>query len=151
MAFRPYLAFAGNCREAFTRYQEIFGGELTLLTSADMLPAPASSKPPADAVMHAALTGPVGFLRGADDPSGSFDGQVRGMCITVTLDDSGEAKRVYNALSEGGHVQMPLGKTFLSPAFGMCVDRFGQPWMVMVETATDLGINASEQSQNDGE
>ena len=45
MAFRPYLAFAGNCREAFTRYQEIFGGELVLLTIADM---PADAGPPAD-------------------------------------------------------------------------------------------------------
>lgn len=134
MAFRPYLAFAGNCREAFTRYQEIFGGKLALLTSADMPPAPQGSPtPPADAVMHAALTSPVGFLRGADDPFGGFDGQVRGMCINVALDDTGEAKRVYDALSEGGDVQMPLGETFFSPAFGMCVDRFGQPWMVMVE------------------
>ena len=43
MAIRPYLAFAGNCREAFTRYQEIFGGDLVLLTMAD---APADAGPP---------------------------------------------------------------------------------------------------------
>jgi PhnB protein len=134
MAFRPYLAFAGNCREAFTRYQEIFGGELALLTSADMPPAPEGSPmPPSDTVMHAALTSPIGLLLGAEDPSGGFDGHVRGMCINVALDDTGEAKRVYDALSEGGDVQMPLGETFFSPAFGMCMDRFGQPWMVMVE------------------
>lgn len=134
MAFRPYLAFAGNCREAFTRYQEIFGGELTLLTWADMPPAPAGSPlPPADAVMHAALTSTVGLLLGADDPSGGFDGHVRGMCINVGLHDAGDATRVYDALSAGGEVQMPLGETFFSPAFGMCIDRFGQPWMVTVE------------------
>jgi PhnB protein len=134
MAFRPYLAFAGNCREAFTRYQQIFGGELVLLTAADMPPGPEGSPaPPTDAVMHAALTSPVGLLLGADDPSGGFDGQVRGMCINVALDDAGEAKRVFDALSEGGEVQMPLAETFFSPAFGMCLDRFRQPWMVMAE------------------
>lgn len=57
-----------------------------------------------------------------------------------TLDDTSEAKRVYGALSEGGNVQMPVGETFFAPAFGMCVDRFGQPWMVMVESPAATGI-----------
>ena len=72
MAFRPYLAFAGNARQAFTRYQEIFGGELVLLdfTSVppDAGPPPDGTKP--DAIMHAALMTPDGLLMGADDPSG---------------------------------------------------------------------------------
>ena len=46
MAFRPYLAFAGNCREAFTYYQQIFGGELVLLTMAEIA---AAAPPPPDA------------------------------------------------------------------------------------------------------
>jgi PhnB protein len=135
MAFRPYLAFAGNGREAFNRYQEIFGGELMLLTMSDM-PSDAGSPPPgadADAIMHAALTAGDELLMGADDPSGSFDGTVNGMCVNCSLPDIAEAKRVFDALSEGGQVQMPLGETFFSPAFGMCTDRFGTPWMVMVE------------------
>ncbi len=137
MAFRPYLAFGGNCRAAFTRYQEIFGGELAVLTMADAPsdagPGPAGSDP--DAVMHAALTSPIGLLMGADDPSGNFDGQVHGMCVNCALDDAGEAKRVFEALAEGGQVQMGLSETFFSPSFGMCIDRFGTPWMVMVELA----------------
>jgi PhnB protein len=135
MAFRPYLAFAGNCREAFTRYQQIFGGELVLLTMADA-PADAGPPPPgaqADAIMHAALTAGDELLMGADDPSGNFDGTVGGMCVNCSLPDTAEAKRVFDALSEGGEVQQPLGETFFSPAFGMCTDRFGTPWMVMVE------------------
>src|SRR5258708_999294 len=135
MAFRPYLAFAGNCRQAFTRSQEIFGGELVLLSMADM-PADSGPPPPGanpDAIMHAALTSTPGLLMGADDPAGGFDGRVQGMCVNCALDDAGEAKRVFDSLAEGGQVQMPLGETFFSPAFGMCVDRFGTPWMVMVE------------------
>jgi PhnB protein len=135
MAFRPYLAFAGNCRDAFTRYQEVFGGELVLLTMADM---PADADAPAegvvaDAVMHAALTNGDDLLMGADDPSGGFTGTVHGMCVNCSVADVGEAKRVFDALSEGGEVQMPLGETFYSPAFGMCIDRYGTPWMIMVE------------------
>lgn len=135
MAFRPYLAFAGTCRDAFTRYQEIFGGELVLLTTADM-PADAGAAPPGakpDAIMHAALTAGDELLMGADDPTGNFDGTVDGMCVNCSLPDGGEAKRVFDALSEGGQVQVPLGETFFSPAFGMCTDRFGTPWMVMVD------------------
>ena len=138
MAFRPYLAFAGNCREAFTRYQEIFGGELVLLSTADA-PPEAGPPPPGtgpDLIMHAALTSPAALLMGADAPAGGFDGTVKGMCVNCALDDAGEAKRVFDALAEKGEVQMPLGQTFFSPAFGMCVDRFGTPWMVMVEEPT---------------
>jgi PhnB protein len=139
MAFRPYLAFAGNCREAFTKYQEIFGGELVLLTSSDV-PADAGPPPPGtkpDAIMHAALVRGDGLLMGADAFPGAFNGTVSGMCVNLALADTGEAKRVFDALSEKGQVQQPLGETFFSPAFGMCIDRFGTPWMVMVEQAQE--------------
>lgn len=131
MSVSPYLAFAGNCRQAFTRYQEIFGGELVLLTTAD---APPGSGPDGaampDGIMHAALAMADGLLMGADDLSGGFDGAVRGMCVSCLVSDVAEARRVFDALSEGGQTQMPLGETFFSPAFGMCIDRFGTPWMV---------------------
>ena len=136
MAVRPYLAFAGNCRAAFTRYQEIFGGELVLLGMSDM---PAEAGPPpegaaADIVMHASLGDGDDMLMGADDPSGGFDGTVSGMCVNCSLPDVAEARRVFEALAEGGQVQMPMGETFFAPAFGMCTDRFGTPWMIMVDT-----------------
>jgi PhnB protein len=135
MDFRPYLAFAGNCREAFTRYHEIFGGELVLLSMSD---APSDAPPPPgtnpDAIMHAALTiDGVALVMGGDDPMGNFDGNVRGMCANCLMPDPGEAKRVFDALAEGGTMQQPLGETFFSPAFGMCIDRFGTPWMVMAD------------------
>ena len=135
MPYRPYLAFAGNCREAFTRYQEIFGGELNLLTATD-LPADADPPPPgvaADAIMHAALGSGDAWLMGADDMSGGFKGGVSGMCVNYAADDPADAKRVFDALADRGETQMPIGETFFSPAFGMCTDRFGTPWMVMAE------------------
>ncbi len=129
MTFHPYLNFGGNCRQAFTRYQEIFGGELVLLPMSDMPsdePVPADQ---ADLIMHAALTFEGNLLMASDDPTGSFGG-VRGMQVNYTVPDVGEVERVFEALADGGEVTMSLAETFWSPMFGMCVDRFGTPWMV---------------------
>src|SRR5437868_3645824 len=86
MNFHPYLAFPGSCRAAFTRYQEIFGGELVLLTMADAPPdaGPPPEGVPNDAIMHAALMSEGALLMGGDDPSGNFDGNVHGMCVNVS-------------------------------------------------------------------
>jgi PhnB protein len=133
MPFHPYIAYAGNCREAFTRYEEIFGGELVIMSMTDM---PADERPPgvdADLVIHAQLSSDGQSLMGADDMSGQFDGNNQGMCTTYSVAEVDEAKRVWEALSESGAVQMPLGETFFSPAFGMCTDRFGAPWMVVTD------------------
>lgn len=133
MAFHPYLFFGRNCREAFTRYQEIFGGELTIVTMKDVPsdePVPAEQ---ADLVIHAALAFADHLLMGSDDPMTDSFGPVQGMKVTYTVADTGEAKRVFEALAEGGRVDQPLIETFFSPAFGMCVDRFGTPWMVVAD------------------
>jgi PhnB protein len=131
MAFRPYLFFGGNCRPAFTRYQEIFGGELTLLTMKDV---PGEEEPPADKadlIIHAALTIGPELLMASDDPMSDDFGPVQGMMVTYDAADAGDAKRVFDALAEGGSVTQELVPTFFSEAFGMCVDRFGTPWMVV--------------------
>jgi PhnB protein len=83
------------------------------------------------------LTSGNALLMGADDPSGNFEGKVNGMCVNCSVKDVAEAKRIFEALSIHGQVQMPLGQTFFSPAFGMCTDRFGTPWMVMAEVPAE--------------
>jgi PhnB protein len=137
MAFHPYLFFGGTCRQAFTRYQEIFGGELVLITSADM---PAEEQMPGtspDLIMHAALMIGTDLLMGSDDPTVERFGPVQGMQVNYATEDAADAKRVYDALAEGGTATMPLTQTSFSPAFGMCIDRFGTPWMV--STAAQAG------------
>lgn len=129
MSFTPYLFFVGTCREAMTAYQEVFGGVLVILTAADMPDAPPDAPP--DAVMHAALTLPNGgLLMASDDPSATEDGPKTGIRVSMTAADADDAARVFEALSTGGQVEMPVGPTSWSPAFGMCTDRFGTPWMV---------------------
>jgi PhnB protein len=132
MAFHPYLNFGGNCRQAFTRYQEIFGGELVLLPMSDMPSDQPVPPDQADLIMHGALTFDGHLLMASDDPTGNFT-DVRGMHVNYTVADPAEAERVFAALAEGGEVTMPLAETFWSPGFGMCVDRFGTPWMINVE------------------
>jgi PhnB protein len=135
MSFHPYLFFAGTCRDAFTRYQEIFGGELFLMPMAD---APADEAPPSaepDLIIHAALKGDDGsLLMGSDDPTGEA-GAVQGIYVNCAVADAAEAERVFAALADGGEVTQALTETFFSPAFGMCVDRFGMPWMISTAQA----------------
>jgi len=135
MAFHPYLYFGGNCREAFTRYKEIFGGELFLMTMGE---TPTDQDVPAEQaelIMHAALTLDDGILMASDDPTTDTFGPVEGMQVNYTTKDVGEAKRVFEALAEGGKVTLPIEPTFWSPMFGMCIDRFGTPWMVSTESS----------------
>jgi PhnB protein len=130
MAFRPYLFFGGNCREAFTRYEEIFGGDLTLLTMNDV-PGETPPGAPGDAIIHAALTIGDDVLMASDDPTTDSFGPVQGMMVSYDAADLDTAKRVFEALADGGTITQALEPTFFSEAFGMCVDRFGTPWMVV--------------------
>ncbi len=138
MALYPYLFFSGTCRAAFTRYEEIFGGKLELMTMSDM---PSEEAVPADQaglIMHAALTFDGQLLMGSDDPTGD-GGPMRGVSVNYTVADATGATRVFEALAEGGEITMPLAETFWAPLFGMCVDRFGVPWMVNVEATSGQG------------
>ena len=132
MAFDPYLFFGGTCREAFTRYQEIFGGELFLMKMSDAPsddPVPASQ---ADLIIHAALTVDGDLLMASDDPTGKV-GPIEGVYVNYSNADVAEVQRVFEALAAGGEITQPLLEKFFSPAFGMCVDRFGTPWMLSAE------------------
>ena len=135
MSLHPYLFFTNTTREAMTRYQEILGGQLDIMSFADL---PAGEETPfeasADLVMHAALTfGDGDLLMASDDPTGDGSG-VKGAALNLTLTDPDEARRTFEALADGGSIDMALGETFWSPLFGSCVDRFGVAWMVGLAT-----------------
>lgn len=135
MAFHAYLFFSdGKCKEAFTRYQEVFGGELQIMTFGD-LPPDAETMPGAspEHVMHASLRVGDGLLMGSDDPTG--DGGARlGIAVSFSAPDVEAGEKAFDALCEGGEVQMPWAATFWSPGFGGCIDRWGVSWMVDVES-----------------
>ena len=89
-----------------------------------------------DLIMHAASMLGNDLLMASDDPTTDSFGQVQGMQVNYTVADVAEAKRVFEALADGGEVTMPIDETFWSPMFGMCVDRFGTPWMISAEPPT---------------
>ena len=136
MSLHPYLFLTNTAREAMTRYQEILGGGLDIMGVGDMPAGESEQMPfeaPPDMVIHAALTLDDGsLLMASDDPTGDGRGTT-GISVNLTLTDEDEARRIFEALAEGGEVGMPLDATFWSPLFGTCTDRFGVSWMVNVD------------------
>jgi PhnB protein len=82
-------------------------------------------------IIHAALTIGDDVLMASDDPTTDSFGPVQGMIVSYDAADVDDAKRVFEALAGGGTVTQALEPTFFSAAFGMCVDRFGTPWMIV--------------------
>lgn len=138
MTFHAYLFFSdGQCTAAFNRYRDVFGGELQVMTFADIPPGE-ETMPGAepDHVMHASLAVGSGLLMGSDDPTG--DGGPRlGIAVSYTAPDAATGERVLGELADGGELTMAFGATFWSPGFGACTDRFGVSWMVDTEPAAD--------------
>jgi PhnB protein len=136
MQVQPYLFFNGRCEEALSFYRGAVGAEIIALMRYKECPdtPPPGTLPPnsADKVMHGAMRIGSSTVLASD---GHCQGQTnfQGVSLTVYAADAAEADRVFGALSDGGKVTMPLGKTFFSPRFGMLTDRFGLGWMVIVE------------------
>lgn len=130
MSVHPYLFFSGDCAAAFERYQHVFGGELEIMTHAD-LPEGAEPMPGAEPhhVMHASLSLAGGMLMGSDDPTGDGGPKV-GVAVAYTAPDEQTGEQMFEALADGGEITMPFTATFWSRGFGTCNDRFGIPWMV---------------------
>ncbi|HUK60340.1 MAG TPA: VOC family protein [Stellaceae bacterium] len=129
----PYLGFDGQCEEAFKRYEKVLGGKILAMMRYSEAP-PGSGVPQnpdtANRIMHARLKVGDRTLMGGDGPQGR---QPQGFCVAITLDEPGEADRIFKALAEGGTVSMPIGETFWAHRFGMLTDKFGIPWMVNCE------------------
>jgi PhnB protein len=135
MQVQPYLYFEGRCDEAIEFYRKALGAEVTMLMrykdspephQPGMLPPGAENK-----VMHSSFRiGESTVLASDGLCSGKPD--FKGVSLTVSVANDGEAERLFAALGEGGKVQMPLAKTFFSSRFGMVADRFGVSWMLIV-------------------
>src|SRR4029079_10529265 len=131
-----YLTFNGNCEEAFNFYKSVFGGEFPYLGRYKDMPAEdgkQTASEDAEKIMHVSL--PVSketMLMGSDTGGewASNYSQGNNFAISITTDTKEEADRIFNALSAGGTVTMPMNKTFWGDYFGMFTDKFGISWMV---------------------
>lgn len=136
MKVQPYLFFNGRCEEAIEYYRTALGAELLMLLRFKDSPEPCEpgKMPPGseDKVMHSSFRIGETTVMASD---GFCGGQpsFQGFSLSIAVPDEAEADRLFTALADGGQVQMPLAKTFFSPRFGMVADRFGVPWMIVVE------------------
>src|SRR4051812_15447143 len=132
----PYVFFDGTCADAMRFYESILGGKLDLMTEAS---SPVASEKPsgmADRILHARLVFDGGTLMASDWMADQPYEAMKGFSLSLVYPTVAEAKRVFDALAEGGRVNMPFQKTFWAEAFGMLEDRFGTPWMVSGPTAS---------------
>lgn len=126
-----YLTFDGTCAEAMRFYERTLGGKLeTLMTHAESPMADQAPPGSGDRILHARLVIDGRALMASDSPPGGPYEGMNGFALSLNYADLAEARRVFDALSAGGRVNMPLQKVFWADAFGMLVDRFGTPWMI---------------------
>lgn len=134
MKIQPYLFFDGRCEEAIEFYREALGAELIMLLRFKDSPEPPSAGMCApgseNKVMHSSFR--IGeTIVMASDGRNSGKPTFQGFSLSLDAKDAADAQRLFNALANGGQIQMPLSKTFFSPQFGMVADRFGVSWMVI--------------------
>jgi PhnB protein len=126
----PYIQFKDNARQALDFYKEVFGGELAVNTFGEF---GQQDSPDADKVMHGQLETANGFtLMASDTPAGMERNPGNNISVSLSGDDADDLRRYWDRLSDGGTVAVPLEKQMWGDEFGMCVDRFGIPWMVNI-------------------
>ncbi len=133
MQISPYLTFNGDCEAAFTAYSAIFGVKPTILMRFRDYPGPTETPESfADKIMHASLDIGGARLMGSDRSDAHY-AKPQGLTVSVTVETPQEAERIFNSLSEGGQITMPMAETFWAHKFGMLVDRFGIPFKINCE------------------
>ncbi|MGE3969074.1 MAG: VOC family protein [Dongiaceae bacterium] len=134
METRPYLFFDGRCEEAIEFYKKAAGAEVTALLRFKDAPEPHQPGmiPPGaeNKVMHSEIR-IAGSTVMASDGRCLGKPNFEGFALAILVKTPAEAEKTFKAMSDGGQVQMPLEKTFFSPAFGMLRDKFGMNWMVV--------------------
>jgi PhnB protein len=137
MQVQPYLFFDGRCEEALDFYRKALGAEVAMVMrwKDSPEPCPEGTIPPGseNKVMHASVQIGGTTVMASDGRCGGAP-SFQGFSLSLDAASDAEAQRLFDALSDGGQVQMPLGKTFFASSFGMVADRFGVSWMVIKPT-----------------
>jgi PhnB protein len=137
MKVQPYLMFNGRCEEAINFYKAELGAEVLAMMRFKENPPPPDRVPANwdNKVMHACFKIGDSEVMASDGDCADKAG-FSGVTLSIQVNSEAEAARAFGALSKGGTVKMPLGKTFFSPSFGMLDDRFGVSWMVVTMPTT---------------
>ncbi len=126
-----YVNYKGNCEKAFRFYEEHLGGKITMMSTFRDMPdaanIPAERK---DDILHARMEIGGAVLMGADIPHAE---PMRSAYLTLIVDSTAEAEKLYALLSEGGEIFMKMEQTFFASRFAMLRDKFGTSWMLLCE------------------
>jgi PhnB protein len=131
MPVTPYLFLDGRCEEAIEFYKKNLGAKVEMMMRFKEGP-PEHKAPPGteNKIMHACITvngAPVMLSDGMAKNAPEF----KGFSLSLDAKEAADGKRMFEALSQGGQVQMPLQETFFAKSFGMVADKFGVGWMVI--------------------
>ncbi|MGC4055863.1 MAG: VOC family protein [Paludibaculum sp.] len=133
MKLHTYLNYGGNCQEAFRFYEAHLGGRITMMLTREQQPGPKEASPEwKDSIMYARMEIGATELMGSDVPPERFQ-PMRSVYLSLSVDSTEEAERIYALLSEGGQIFMPMEETFFAFRFAMLRDRFGTSWMILHE------------------
>jgi PhnB protein len=131
-----YLMYNGNCEEAFNFYKSVFGGEFPYIGRFSDMP-PGEGKPmateDANKIMHVSLPISKETMLMGSDTGGEWAPDFKvgnNFSVSINTDTKEEADRLFNGLSKGGIVKMPMADMFWGDYFGMFTDKFGINWMV---------------------
>jgi PhnB protein len=130
--FNPYLTFNGNCREALDFYKDCFNGAIDHLSTfgdAKM----GETELEKNRVMHAAFKAGSIFFMASDSMPGQPVADGSNVTLNIDFQETGDQQKVFDKLSRGGKVTMPLADTFWGARFGMLTDKFGIKWMTNCE------------------
>ena len=131
----PYINFNGNAEEAFTFYKSVFGGEFTLIVRFKEMPhheTPLSDED-ANKIMHIAL--PIGkgnILMATDYLESQGQKMIEGnrYSLSISAQNREEADMLFNGLSSGGNIEVPISDSSWGSYFGLFKDKFGIQWMI---------------------
>ncbi len=131
MNVQPYLSFEGRAQEAIDFYKGALGAQVEVVMQfKDAPPDMQANMPSKDKVMHAAFkVGDTTIM--ATDGQCSGKSEFSGVTLTIQANSDAEAEKLFNALAQGGKVNMPMSETFFATRFGMVADKFGVGWMVL--------------------
>jgi len=135
-----YIFFDGNCAEAMRFYEKTLGAKLEMMMTQAEAP-PSAGMPPGspDRILHASLAFGDRRLMASDTMGGEEFKGMHGFALSLSYPTADEGKKVFDAMSAGGKVTMPMGPTFWVESFGMLVDRFGTSWMINAGKPAQMG------------
>src|SRR5579862_8643056 len=133
MKVRTYLNYGGNCEQAFRCYEQHLGGKITSLMTFGQMPDPKEIPEGMEkAVLHARMDIGDTQLMASDAPPDAFK-PMRSVYLSLAVESTGEAERLYDLLTDGGEIFMPMNETFFAFRFAMLRDKFGTSWMIIHE------------------